>query len=71
MPAPCRDGLTQPEGGKRCPSCRSPRVITHPELYVPGIAHMDCDAFCAAVKKRDNPALAERPVMRMHNEGAG
>ena len=27
------------------------------------IAHVDCDAFYAAVEKRDNPALADKPVI--------
>jgi DNA polymerase IV len=27
------------------------------------LAHIDCDAFCATVKKRDRPALCERPVI--------
>jgi DNA polymerase-4 len=27
------------------------------------IAHMDCDAFYASVEKRDNPALADKPVI--------
>ena len=27
------------------------------------IAHVDCDAFYASVEKRDNPQLAERPVI--------
>jgi len=47
----------------RCPACRSPRVISHPELYSLGIAHMDCDAFYASVEKRDNPDLADKPVI--------
>ncbi len=35
----------------------------HPELFALTIAHVDCDAFYAAVEKRDNPALADRPVI--------
>lgn len=27
------------------------------------MAHIDCDAFYAAVEKRDNPALADKPVL--------
>jgi DNA polymerase-4 len=27
------------------------------------IAHIDCDAFYATVEKRDNPALADKPVI--------
>lgn len=51
------------QGEPRCGDCGSPRVIAHPELHDLTIAHIDCDAFYAAVEKRDNPALADRPVI--------
>ncbi len=63
MPALCRDCLTTFEAGTRCPACRSPRVTAHPELFDLTIAHMDCDAFFASVEKRDNPDLADKPVI--------
>lgn len=63
MPALCRDCLTQFDSGTRCPACRSPRVLSHPELFDLSIAHMDCDAFYASVEKRDNPELADKPVI--------
>ncbi|WP_371171422.1 DNA polymerase IV [Aliiroseovarius sp. 2305UL8-7] len=63
MPALCRECLTQFDNGRRCPSCRSPRVMSHPELFDLSIAHMDCDAFYASVEKRDNPELADKPVI--------
>lgn len=63
MPALCRDCLTPFEGGTRCPACRSPRILSHPELNSLSIAHMDCDAFYASVEKRDNPALRDVPVI--------
>ncbi|TNC47876.1 DNA polymerase IV [Rubellimicrobium rubrum] len=64
MPALCRDCLHRFDSGdRRCPACRSPRVTTHPELFDLSIAHMDCDAFFAAVEKRDNPDLRDVPVI--------
>ena len=63
MPALCRDCLTTFDAGSRCPSCRSPRVTSHPELFDLTIAHMDCDAFYASVEKRDNPELRDKPII--------
>ncbi len=61
----CRDcGETfDTDGTARCPACQSPRLICHDELFELGIAHIDCDAFYAAVEKRDNPDLVDRPVI--------
>ena len=59
----CRDCLTQFDAGARCPSCRSPRLLAHPELNQLSIAHMDCDAFYASVEKRDNPDLRDKAVI--------
>ncbi|MBB5223798.1 DNA polymerase-4 [Amaricoccus macauensis] len=60
----CRDCLT-PLGTEapRCPACRSPRLATHPELATLSIAHLDCDAFYAAVEKREDPSLRDRPLI--------
>ena len=63
MPSLCRKCLTQFDTGRRCPSCNSPRVLSHPELFDLSIAHMDCDAFYASVEKRDNPELADKQVI--------
>ncbi len=38
-------------------------MLSHPELFDLGIAHMDCDAFFASVEKRDNPALQDKPLI--------
>ncbi|EEB72858.1 DNA damage inducible P protein [Ruegeria sp. R11] len=68
----CREclsyGVMKPKGGKapvarRCPKCQSPRIKAHSELFSLSIAHMDCDAFYASVEKRDNPELADKPVI--------
>jgi len=63
----CRDCFTpqriEGDARPRCQHCASPRVIVHAELAQLGIAHLDCDAFYAAVEKRDNPALTDKPVI--------
>jgi DNA polymerase-4 len=59
----CRDCLSAWDGGGRCPACRSPRTLAHPELRSLAIAHLDMDAFYASVEKRDAPDLRDRPVI--------
>lgn len=60
----CRDCLAyQTTATRRCEFCGSPRVVAHRELFQLAVAHIDCDAFYAAVEKRDNPELADRPVI--------
>ncbi len=63
MPALCRDCLTKLTTKQRCFSCGSIRIVQHDELFDLSIAHMDCDAFYASVEKRDNPDLADKPVI--------
>ena len=63
-PGFCRDCLADTAASEqRCLKCRSPRLLRHIELHQLSIAHIDCDAFYAAVEKRDNPALADVPLI--------
>lgn len=63
-PGFCRDCFRgQPQGKRRCSGCGSPRLVYHPELYRLTLAHVDCDAFYASIEKRDNPELADKPVI--------
>ena len=60
----CRDCLRIEDAAeRRCPRCRSPRLVAHPELERLTIAHLDCDAFYASVEKRDRPELRDQPVI--------
>ncbi|MGA0531520.1 DNA polymerase IV [Hansschlegelia sp. KR7-227] len=59
----CRDCLAPAPGRARCAACGSPRIARHDRLGAMTVAHVDCDAFFAAVEKRDDPSLAERPVI--------
>ena len=64
MSAFCRDCLTDAEhSGKKCAKCRGHRIVSHSELNTLTVAHLDCDAFYAAIEKRDNPSLAGKPVI--------
>ena len=62
-PAFCRDCLSDVAGDGACPLCGSTRVLAHPELDRLTIAHMDCDAFYAAIEKRDDPSLNDKPLI--------
>ena len=60
----CRDCLADaPDRGARCPVCSSPRLVRHPDAATLSIAHIDCDAFYATIEKRDDPTLADKPVI--------
>ena len=66
----CRDCFSlngpikpQTKGPPHCGQCGSTRVLRHDELEALTVAHLDCDAFYAAVEKRDNPELQDKPVI--------
>ena len=60
----CRDCFAEAaEAARRCIACGSPRVVRHAQLNALSIAHVDCDAFYATIEKRDNPSLADKPLI--------
>lgn len=64
FPGFCRDCLKeQAASARRCTACGSPRLLRHSELYDLTLAHIDCDAFYASIEKRDDPELADKPVI--------
>ena len=54
-----------------CPRCGGARLLAHAEIGSLGIAHIDCDAFYAAVEKRDRPELMDQPLIVGHAGGRG
>ncbi len=60
----CRKCLREVKTEARvCHACDSARIAAHSELNTLSIAHLDCDAFYAAIEKRDDPSLNDRPVI--------
>jgi DNA polymerase IV len=60
----CRDCLADLDfSARRCSQCGSPRLVRHRALATLALAHIDCDAFYATVEKRDNPDIADKPVI--------
>jgi DNA polymerase-4 len=62
-PAFCRDCLADAPAEGPCSHCGGTRILTHPELDSLSIAHLDCDAFYAAIEKRDDPSLNDKPLI--------
>ncbi|WP_245434315.1 DNA polymerase IV [Pseudolabrys taiwanensis] len=60
----CRDCLADaPPTATRCRACGSPRLMRHAAADKLTIAHIDCDAFYATIEKRDDPSLADKPLI--------
>lgn len=60
----CRACLTPLDAeALKCSACGARRIVRHDELNALAIAHIDCDAFFAAIEKRDNPELEDKPVI--------
>ena len=59
----CRAAWPSAVPAPQCPRCGSSRVVRHRELNQLAIAHLDCDAFYAAIEQRDDPALAGVPLI--------
>jgi DNA polymerase-4 len=60
----CRDCLADAgDAATRCRACGSPRLVRHRDLHTLAIAHIDCDAFYATIEKRDDPSLADKPLI--------
>ncbi|HJP23206.1 MAG TPA: DNA polymerase IV [Alphaproteobacteria bacterium] len=73
MPGLCRDCLEAIEDAAVCPGCGAgaQRLLRHAELDDLDVAHIDCDAFYAAVEKRDDPSLRDKPLIVGHPGGRG
>lgn len=66
IPSFCRDCSLDFRGNgnnEKCQNCGSPRIVSHLEINVLNIAHIDCDAFYASIEKRDNPELNSKPLI--------
>ena len=48
---------------KKCFSCNSFNILSHKEIKILNIAHIDCDSFFCSIEKRDNPEIRDKPVI--------
>ena len=55
--------VVRADNDEACSECDGRRIIAHSEIFDLSIAHLDCDAFYAAIEKRDDPSLADKPVI--------
>jgi DNA polymerase-4 len=68
----CRDCCQIVAGwAQTCGGCGGARLLAHAEIATLGVAHIDCDAFYAAVEKRDRPELIDQPLIVGHAGGRG
>ena len=64
MSTVCRDCYAYSDiDNAACSNCGSGRLVRHERLDDCSIAHIDCDAFFAALEKRDHPELIDKPVI--------
>lgn len=68
LPSLCRTCFTEQKAHKdavatSCAKCGAHRLVSHTNLFDLSIAHVDCDAFYAAIHKRDQPELRNKPVI--------
>jgi DNA polymerase IV len=68
----CRDCCQIVAGrAHTCGRCGGARLLAHAEIATLGMAHIDCDAFYAAVEKRNRPELIDQPLIVGHAGGRG
>ncbi len=59
----CRTCAKESQAPNRCSRCGEDKLFAHAELATLSLAHLDCDAFYAAIEKRDDPSLIPHAVI--------